>query len=437
MKKQESKYILRSTWCFIFFALGSVLHASSPLSVDWASFKYQDNLALVEIYYACPYNVFTYSVTNDTISAHYQLSFYLKSITSPDSLVESSSHRLVIPSFQKAQAQDLKLLDGFGFFAYPGQYWFRLTIQESLFSAVMIDTIVIPDFSQVLSLSDIELASSVTADTTGGKFTKGSMRIIPNPDSKFGQSYEILYVYVEGYNLVDDDAAYQLSYRILNLDDSVIKSYAPEIKTKTGPDFAYTFALNTKGLPVDDYKLELILKDLSTNQSTVRHKPFSVLSKIADPATTAHTALYDTSVYYTEIKFLATPTELNQYHGLGDDGKKEFLRRFWYRYDFEEFVRRISYSDNKYKVGRIAGRDTDRGRIYIKYGAPDEIVVHTMIEHTKPHEHWYYYAQGFHFIFTDIHSNNNYIFIYSNTDAEPKHPNWEKYVDPLEMDELR
>jgi GWxTD domain-containing protein len=414
-------------------ASGFMLHAANPVSVDWATFRYQDNLTLVEIYYASPYNIFTYNVNNDTISTQYRLSFFLKSLTSPDSLVDSSAHRFIIPSFQKAQAQDMKLVDGFGFFAYPGQYLFNLTIQESTFSVVVTDTITVPDFSSALSLSNIEIASSVTADSSGGKFTKGKLRIMPNPDLRFGQSYEIMYVYFEGYNLVDDQSSYQLSYRILNLRDSVIKTYAPEIKQKSGAQFAYTFALSTKGLAAGDYQLELILKDLSTEQSVRRLKPFSVISPAVQPV---FSLTVDTSLYYHEIKFLATPSELNQYHSLADDGKKEFLRRFWLRHDFEEFAKRISYSDNKYKLGKISGRDTDRGRIYIKYGQPDEIVVHTMIEYAKPHEHWYYYAQGIHFIFTDIHSNNNYQLVYSNIDAETKHSNWRNYVDPAELDDL-
>ncbi|MCX8015097.1 MAG: GWxTD domain-containing protein, partial [candidate division WOR-3 bacterium] len=137
------------------------------------------------------------------------------------------------------------------------------------------------------------------------------------------------------------------------------------------------------------------------------------------------------------IKYYATPTELMQYQNLNETGKKEFLRKFWQRHNLSEFINRMNYVNKKYQIGRIAGKDTDRGRIYIKYGPPDEIVIHTMLEQVASHEHWYYYNQNYHFIFVDIAGNNNYKLVYSNNDNEPKLPNWEKYVDPMELDDLK
>lgn len=440
MKKPISNFSIRLI-CLALLCLFSAsfitLQASNPLSVDWAAFNYEQNLSLVEIYYALPYNVFHYASVHDTISARYKRIFMLKSLNGNDSLVDSSYHRAIIPSFQKAQSQDMKLLDGFGVFTRAGDYHFNLTIQESTMTYTVIDTITVPDFSRNPDLSDIELASTAIADSSGGKFTKGKMRIIPNPDLKFGQSYELIYIYVEGYNLIPDNTSYQFAYRIRSSDDSLIKSYPVETKVKTGSDFAYTFALSTQGLAAGDYILELILTDLSSNKSVNRTKRFSVLPKVTAPVTGLnYNEPSDTSVFYGEIRFYATPTEQNQYQTLNAEGKKEFLRRFWLRHDFEEFVKRITASDAKYTMGKMLGRDTDRGRIFIKYGAPEEVVVHSVIEHVKPHEHWYYYNKGIHFIFTDIRSNNNYQLIYSNTDSEPKNPNWEKYVDPMEIDEL-
>ena len=54
----------------------------------------------------------------------------------------------------------------------------------------------------------------------------------------------------------------------------------------------------------------------------------------------------------------------------------------------------------------LQGRDTDQGRIYLKYGEPDEVETHMMIEHAKPHEHWRYYQTGYHFIFVDVRGDS-------------------------------
>lgn len=418
--------------CFLLFVSNTM---PNVMSVDWAVFKYGDELSLVEVYYSIPYNFFHYVVKNETIYASYKVSFYLKSIDSPDSLKDVFYKKAIIPSFEFAQKHDMKLVDGFGVFARPGKFLFKLTVAESLVISSYTDTIEVPDFSDSPVLSDIELASSVIPDSTGGKFSKGKMRIIPNPELSFGKAYEFLYAYIEGYNLVNDSFSYELSYRILSSNRSIVKSFPPEVKTKTNESFAYTFALSTKGLPPNQYILQVNLLDRSTNQNFVREKSFHIIPQISEEYT--QLLPLDTLGSAKEIKFLATTSELSQYHSLNETGKREFLRKFWQKHDLAEFAKRLRYADDKYTLGRLVGRETDRGRIYIKHGPPDEIIAHTMVEHVKPHEHWYYYSKGFHFVFIDIRNNNNFQLIYSNTDAEPKNPNWEKYIDPLELDDLK
>ena len=68
-----------------------------------------------------------------------------------------------------------------------------------------------------------------------------------------------------------------------------------------------------------------------------------------------------------------------------DEERQSFVESFWLRRDptpdteeneyKEEHYRRIAYANDHYASG-IPGWKTDRGMIYIKYGAPDEIDSH-------------------------------------------------------------
>jgi len=68
-----------------------------------------------------------------------------------------------------------------------------------------------------------------------------------------------------------------------------------------------------------------------------------------------------------------------------DDERQTFIENFWLRRDptpdteenefREEHYRRIAYANDRFASG-IPGWKTDRGRIYIEYGAPDEIDSH-------------------------------------------------------------
>jgi GWxTD domain-containing protein len=68
-----------------------------------------------------------------------------------------------------------------------------------------------------------------------------------------------------------------------------------------------------------------------------------------------------------------------------NEEREQFIERFWLRRDptpatvenefKEEHYRRIAYANERYAAG-IPGWKTDRGRIYITYGPPDEIESH-------------------------------------------------------------
>jgi GWxTD domain-containing protein len=82
-----------------------------------------------------------------------------------------------------------------------------------------------------------------------------------------------------------------------------------------------------------------------------------------------------------------------------DDERERFIEQFWLRRDptpgtlenefKEEHYRRIAYTNGKFsdRTG-LAGWKTDRGRIYITYGPPDEIESHPAAN--PPSDQWLY-----------------------------------------------
>lgn len=82
------------------------------------------------------------------------------------------------------------------------------------------------------------------------------------------------------------------------------------------------------------------------------------------------------------IGYIITPEERSAFKKLStDDEREQFIEQFWERRNpnpgspenefKEEFYRRIAYANEHYASG-IPGWRTDRGRIYIMYGPPDE-----------------------------------------------------------------
>jgi len=87
-----------------------------------------------------------------------------------------------------------------------------------------------------------------------------------------------------------------------------------------------------------------------------------------------------------EVPYIITNEERAAFKKLTtDDERESFIENFWDRRNpspgspenefKEEYYRRIAYTNERFASG-IPGWKTDRGRIYIMYGAPDEIDTH-------------------------------------------------------------
>ncbi len=87
-----------------------------------------------------------------------------------------------------------------------------------------------------------------------------------------------------------------------------------------------------------------------------------------------------------DVRYIISPEERKAFVQMATDEEREnFIESFWLRRDptpdsmeneyKEEHYRRIAYANDRYASG-IPGWKTDRGRIYIAHGPPDEIESH-------------------------------------------------------------
>src|SRR5580698_9042628 len=149
-----------------------------------------------------------------------------------------------------------------------------------------------------------------------------------------------------------------------------------------------------------------------------------------------------------EVGYIITDEERKVFKTLQtDDERQTFIENFWLRRDptpdteeneyREEHYRRIAYANDRFASG-IPGWKTDRGRIYIEYGPPDEIESHPSggtyerpyeegggTTSTYPFEQWRYrYIEG-------IGSNIIIEFVDTTMSGE-----YHMTMDPSEKDAL-
>jgi GWxTD domain-containing protein len=103
-----------------------------------------------------------------------------------------------------------------------------------------------------------------------------------------------------------------------------------------------------------------------------------------------------------EVVYIITDPERAAFQQLTtDDERSQFIQQFWLRRDptpstpeneFKtEHYRRIAYANGHFSTQTsTAGWKTDRGRIYIEFGPPDELEIHPSGDRPFPREAWRY-----------------------------------------------
>jgi GWxTD domain-containing protein len=96
-----------------------------------------------------------------------------------------------------------------------------------------------------------------------------------------------------------------------------------------------------------------------------------------------------------DVAYIIQDDEREAFNRLRSAEEKEhFIEQFWARRGNdvkEEHYRRIAYANDRFADGQVAGWKTDRGRIYITMGPPDEKEVHPNGEAgSPPYEEWMY-----------------------------------------------
>ena len=140
-------------------------------------------------------------------------------------------------------------------------------------------------------------------------------------------------------------------------------------------------------------------------------------------------------------KYIASKAELDHYKSLkGEDAKRKALFEFWNKRDEDkstpinevkvEHFKRVEYANLTFRNGKKEGWRSDRGRVYIVYGAPDEIERHANEIDTKPYEIWQYHSLqgGVEFIFGDRTGFSDYVLLHSTHRSELHDENWQRQI---------
>ncbi|UCE04872.1 MAG: GWxTD domain-containing protein [bacterium] len=432
---------------------------------DISRFRAQDDFVMVEIYYSIFRNYLKFEPEEDRWKAAFN---FKAEIWQNDSLLATDQWQNVDYVDSLEHITPGQKLFGMGYFAVkPGNYKLKVILtdinsnyERKKEKAISIEPI--PE--DKLTLSDIQLASQIKSSTEKGRFYKNGYMVISNPDQFYGTGMPMLMFYNEIYNLCDDanpdTGNYSVQYRILDSDGQPVREFPSKVKKKPGESAVEVSGMNIISFRSGTYFLELEVNNLVNNEKATKKKKFfiyregdlAISDSVAQQISAERLRASLARIYqnmsaenldeeFDAAAYIATREEKNIFKTLAVQGKQKFLIEFWQKRDTSPETPQNEYRNDYLKLVNTANKEfsgfkkgykSDRGRVLLVYGVPDEIERFPLNMEHKEHHIWKFFSiqGGVIFIFVDKQGFGNLELVHSTARGELTDPDWQRWIDP-------
>lgn len=441
----------------IIFSSSTFSDTQLNFEYDYSVFKNDDTSSFVEFYYSFLQNELTFVKTDAGYELGGLIDLRIISSETGNEIFNQSFKAPLVVNDSAGYNKNSSLMGQINFILKKGTY--SLVIRASdfndstkIFTAQ--DNITIDNFPAGLSSSSLQLSSSINKSTeVSDVFYKNSLEVIPNPSRIFGRNLSDVYYYIEFYNLSDANVTieYSILKTIKDLNNNEIKSGITSYKLNASTKIEYGH-FNITDVPTGNYLFEIILLDSKKGKLLEQKNKFWIYNSIDTSSNNLSTdEKYQLSEYknYTEeqvqneidqISYIISDQFKSQLNNTGDiEGKRILLYNFWSKYDpnkstlvnefRQAYFEKVKFANKNFGTPLLAGWKTDRGRVYVLYGAPDDRERYPFESSSKAYEVWRYnqIEGGVEFVFIDITSNSdNYQLVHSTKKDELRDDNWQQ-----------
>lgn len=378
-----------------------------------------------------------------------------------DSVITFKKYELNSPATADTAKIDFNFLDQQRILLPNGTYELELYISDKNDTIEPFSNIekVTLDFPRdKISISDIELAESVKKAEKAGILTKSGYDIVPYIINYYPKTVEKLTFYTEIYNtasILGKDEPFLINYYFESWENQMPLSQFNRMKRETAKDVnAIIGEFSLKELPTGNYNLVVNIKDKNNETKSLcklffyRYNPdmsytmkdfqntdlsttFVSLINTEDSIKDCINSLYPIS---TELERIYSRNNLKR-----DDLKEmqKFFYGFWLTRDalnpekaWKTYAAEVQKVNKIYGTGNRKGYETDRGRVYLQYGAPNSVTTSEFEPSAYPYEIWHYYTlrnqSNRRFVFySHEFATNDYELIHSDALGEINDPRWQ------------
>ncbi len=431
-----------------------------PIDVDVAKFKASNGWTFLEVYFSFP----RVHLKHTKFDNYYEATFNIDvNLVYQDSVVAKRNWKRRDQSkFLEDIKKTQQIYDITSFYLKPGDYQIQtniIDISGDTLGTKSIDVAVLAFPATGTYLSDLEIAVKVQRDTSKTVFNKNGYLVVPNASGVFGIELPLLYYYCEIYNLSSltetSDSTYSIKTSIHDKYGINVRNLPEKRNVRMSASLVEVGEINVVTLKTGYYSLRLKLIDHSTKDSSAveknfyvyRHSDFDKKPASEDKIIRIRSSEFklmsekELDDYFDQLRYTATPEEKKVFRQLEIEGKKTFLDEFWDKRDMnvetsenefkKEYLHRLDYVNKRFGISTKKGYRTDRGRVLITYGEPNQIERFPSTMDSKSHEVWHFdeIEGGVIFVYIDMNGFGDFRLVHSTARSEMYNADWESLLE--------
>ena len=434
--------------CILLVLVAGLIWANT-LSMFVEAHRYLDrnlnNMVFVD--YQIPYRSLTFLAQHGGFFAELSISV---NISNADSVIFSQDYMDNVGIRNRVDAGSARksYLNRLSYALPVGEHRLSFNVVDRNSNRTFSRTIDLTALPQTALLSDLELSSQVQADTTQylNQFRRNGKLYKSEPSGLFNVAEtDFLHLYFEVYSKPDDRTETAFLTMDVERGDSLVVDLFRDMNL--GSDLeGITLRIPLSDLPAGAYSGTLTL--MLGEREEQRQFQFAIQEEVD----TYNFLMPDPEEEVRLIRYFIGNRVPSDWATLSITAKRNFINSFWAEQAsqmqttvtdaIDQIRQRVEYSNTRFSHFQPGWR-TDRGRIYIRNGAPDEIENGESSDETrfvrKDYQIWKYRSRpNAVYLFVDLQMSGNFRIMYVNNDQmESTNPSWLDYLgEDFDMSKL-
>lgn len=409
-----------------------------------------------EIYLSVDANSLQYAKVGEAYKANVEITMIL---SSGEEIVAFKKYSIESPETTNLAAIKPTLFSQERIILPEGKYKFTLKMQDLNNKEALAEGSeewIMPKYSGMM-LSDILLVESYTQSKPNSTTSKGDIEIIPHQDNFYPQSDKKITTYAELYNIKSsvDKGETLLAYSGIKAENSgsFLQQFVSQKRINANEVTIIFNSFDITDLPTGNYFYTIEIKNKQNELVTEKSMFFQRYN------TESKALLSDVFIQQSEfskitqkdsltffIRSLIPVAEMhekifinNQLKVSSIEEMQIFLGNFWAKRSKDNpyeawlnYKKVVLAVESEFATQTRHGFDTDRGRIYLQYGTPDQRNQKRDNPLSMPYEIWQYYnvknQSNVRFVFIARSLAHDFLLEHSTAEGEIKNPDWQDYL---------